>query len=93
MSPPYHCPFLDPPSQGDSSSTRLPGFNPIILGIYLDQTVPMKEKVVVGGEMKERVVITLALRSQEYYMWAYHPISIHKLGGSTHDNHPSSFAQ
>eukprot|EP00965_Chrysotila_dentata_P249967 6209180-Pleurochrysis_carterae.AAC.1 len=45
MSPPYHYPlFLDPPLQGDVSSTRLPGFYPIILRIYLDQTVPMKRK-------------------------------------------------
>eukprot|EP00965_Chrysotila_dentata_P126241 4172365-Pleurochrysis_carterae.AAC.1 len=53
MSPPYHYPFLDPPSQGALFLTRLP--------------VPMKRKVVRGGEEKERVVVTLALRSQEYY--------------------------
>eukprot|EP00965_Chrysotila_dentata_P180739 5966021-Pleurochrysis_carterae.AAC.2 len=53
MSPPFHYRFIDPPSQGDSSSTRLP--------------VQIKRKVVLGGEVKERVVITLALRRQEYY--------------------------
>eukprot|EP00965_Chrysotila_dentata_P262554 6214602-Pleurochrysis_carterae.AAC.3 len=67
MSPPYSYPFLDPLLQGDLSSTRLPGFDPIILRIYLDQTVPMKRRVVFGIEVKERMVITSALRSQEYY--------------------------
>eukprot|EP00965_Chrysotila_dentata_P079116 2609036-Pleurochrysis_carterae.AAC.1 len=42
MSHPYHYPFLNPPSQGDLSSTRLPGFSYIFLRIYLDQTVRIK---------------------------------------------------
>eukprot|EP00965_Chrysotila_dentata_P147709 4875890-Pleurochrysis_carterae.AAC.1 len=81
MSPPYHYPFLDPVSQGDLSSTRLPGCDLIILRSNLDQAVPMKRKVVLGGKMKKHVVITSALRSQEYYtMLASHPISSRKLG-------------
>eukprot|EP00965_Chrysotila_dentata_P087399 2885695-Pleurochrysis_carterae.AAC.1 len=38
MSPPYQYPFIDPASQGDSFSTRLPGFDPIVLRIYLGET-------------------------------------------------------
>eukprot|EP00965_Chrysotila_dentata_P253182 6211106-Pleurochrysis_carterae.AAC.1 len=53
----------------------------------------MKRKVVLGDEVKERVVITSALRSKEYYDVGISPyVSARKLGGSAQDSYPSIFS-
>eukprot|EP00965_Chrysotila_dentata_P255792 6212341-Pleurochrysis_carterae.AAC.4 len=67
MSPPYHYPFIDPPSQGESHSTRLPVLIRLTSGSTMIKQFPRREKLFFGNEVQECAVRTSALRSQEYY--------------------------
>eukprot|EP00965_Chrysotila_dentata_P156974 5186237-Pleurochrysis_carterae.AAC.1 len=92
MRPPYHCPFLNPPSQGDSHSTRLPCFDPINLRIYLDQNCPL-ERVCLFSSTRWKILLLEVQRSvaRNATMWAFNPIRARKLGGSAQGYHPSTF--
>eukprot|EP00965_Chrysotila_dentata_P229729 6197351-Pleurochrysis_carterae.AAC.3 len=85
MNPPYHYPFLDPPSQGDPHSTRLPDFDFLNLRINLDQTVPTKRKVVLGDEVKNVPLELQRSVARNTTMWADHPLSDRRLGVSAQD--------
>eukprot|EP00965_Chrysotila_dentata_P030438 1013128-Pleurochrysis_carterae.AAC.1 len=68
MSPPYHYPFLDPPSRGDFILESAAGFRSHhSSGSTMIKQSPKNRKVVLGNEVEERVVMISALRNQECY--------------------------